>query len=123
MNAINIAGNALCVFGLGMGVEGVALPSVVSRAVAAVVILLLLRNPRTWFIWSTFSFRFDPPLMSAILRIGIPNSLENSVFQLGRVLLVSLISTFGTVQIVPPMPWPTIWTIWPLFPVKPWVLP
>ena len=100
MNAINIAGNALCVFGLGMGVEGVALPSVVSRAVAAVVILLLLRNPRNLVhLEHLFSFRFDPPLMSAILRIGIPNSLENSVFQLGRVLLVSLISTFGTVQI------------------------
>ena len=100
MNAINIAGNALCVFGLGMGVEGVALPSVVSRAVAAVVILLLLRNPRNLVhLEHLFSFRFDPPLMRAILRIGIPNSLENSVFQLGRVLLVSLISTFGTVQI------------------------
>ena len=33
------------------------------------------------------------------LRIGVPNGLENSVFQLGRVLLVSMISTFGTAQI------------------------
>ena len=41
-------------------------------------------------------FRFEPAVMAQILRIGVPNSLENSFFQLGRVLLVSLISTFGT---------------------------
>ncbi len=100
MNGINVAGNALCVFGLGMGVAGVALPSLFSRSVAAVVVLLLLRNPRNpVHLEHLFAFHLDFPIMRAILRIGIPNSLENSVFQLGRVLLVSLISTFGTAQI------------------------
>lgn len=35
MNALNILGNAICVMGLGMGVAGVALPSLISRGVAA----------------------------------------------------------------------------------------
>ena len=39
MNIINIVGNAVCIFVLGMGVDGVAWPSVLSRAVAAVLIL------------------------------------------------------------------------------------
>ena len=41
MNAINVAGNALCIFVLKMGVAGVAVPTLVSRAVAAVLILAL----------------------------------------------------------------------------------
>ena len=44
-------------------------------------------------------FRLDGRLIGKILRIVVPNGLENSVFQLGRVLLVSMISTFGTAQI------------------------
>ena len=39
MNIINIVGNAVCIFGLKMGVEGVAWPSVLSRVVAAALIL------------------------------------------------------------------------------------
>lgn len=46
MNAINVAGNALCVFGLHMGVEGVAIPTLVSRMFAAVVMVILVRNPK-----------------------------------------------------------------------------
>lgn len=42
MNAINVAGNALCVFGLHMGVEGVAIPTLVSRMFAAVVMVILV---------------------------------------------------------------------------------
>ena len=100
MNGVNIAGNAVLVYGFGMGVAGVAWPSFVSRTLAAVIILCLLRDKRrTIYIRNLLSFRLDFPLMRSILRIGIPSSLENSVFQLGRVLLVSLISTFGTVQI------------------------
>ena len=37
--------------------------------------------------------------MRRILAVGLPGSLENGTFQLGRVLVVSIISTFGTAQI------------------------
>ena len=44
-------------------------------------------------------FRPDKELIRRILQIGVPNGLENSLFQLGRVLVVSMISLFGTTQI------------------------
>ena len=98
MNIINIVGNAVCIFVLGMGVDGVAWPSVLSRAVAAVLILNrcyqkghMLTVPKT--------FRLDGRMAKRILGIGIPSAFENSLFQAGRILVVSMISTFGTVQI------------------------
>ena len=100
MNGLNVAGNALLVYGFHMGVAGVALPSLFSRAVASVIMLALLHsvhNPVR--VQHLLRFRFEPPIMGKILRIGVPNGLENSMFQLGRVLLVSMISTFGTAQL------------------------
>ncbi len=41
MNIINIVGNAFCIFVLKMGVDGVAWPTLVSRVLAAVLILKL----------------------------------------------------------------------------------
>lgn len=41
----------------------------------------------------------DLSVIKKILYIGIPSGVENSMFQLGKILLLSLISTFGTVQI------------------------
>ena len=99
MNVLNVIGNAVLVYGFHMGVAGVALPSLFSRAVAAAVMLALLHSGRGLVrIPGLLRFRFEPPTMAKILRIGIPNGLENSFFQLGRVVLVSLISTFGTAQ-------------------------
>ena len=99
MNGQNIVGNAIFVFGFHRGVDGVAWSSLLSRIVAAVLMLLLLHSKRNPVrVQGLLSFRFEPDMMARILRIGVPNSLENSFFQLGRVLLVSLISTFGTVQ-------------------------
>ena len=99
MNALNILGNAICVMGLGMGVAGVALPSLISRGVAAGVMLALLRNPSHLVTLRGQSFRPDFWMIRKILHIGIPNGLENGLFQLGRVLVVSIISVFGTAQI------------------------
>lgn len=99
MNVINVLGNALCVYGLKMGVEGVAIPSLVSRAVAAIIIVSLnfqrknpvhIRNLRMIPHWS---------MIRRILHIGIPSGIENGLFQLGRVLVVSIIARFDNVQI------------------------
>ena len=98
MNVINIVGNAVCIFGLGMYVEGVAWPTVVSRALAAVLILLACRR-QTNTVRARMTVRVDGALARRILGIGIPSAFENSLFQAGRIIVVSMISLFGTVQI------------------------
>ena len=97
-SVLNVILDLWFIAALGMGVDGVAWPSVLSRAVAAVLILNrcyqkghMLTVPKT--------IRLDGRMAKRILGIGIPSAFENSLFQAGRILVVSMISTFGTVQI------------------------
>ena len=100
MNAINVTGNAILVFGLRIGTAGVAIPTLISRMVAAIVITVLLCNQtRILHIERTLKIRFDGKMIRKILAIGVPNGLENSMFQLGKILVLSLVSTFGTYAI------------------------
>lgn len=99
MNIINIAGNAILIYGAGLGVAGVSIPTLVSRVVAAVIMLILIRKPIYTISLEKFSFRFNFPMIRQILRIGIPNGLENSMFQIGKILVMSLIASFGTAAI------------------------
>ena len=100
MNAINVVGNAIGIFLLKAGVAGVAVPTLIARAVAAIVMTVLALNaknpvsirPRDVFSWHSGMIR-------RILNIAIPNGVENGLFALGKVLVVSIISLFGTVQI------------------------
>ena len=100
VNGINFCGNALCVFVLKMGVAGVAVPTLISRAVGACIILALAaRQDYQLRITPQSVTRFEGRTVKSILYIGIPSAFENSLFQLGRVLVVSMISLFGTVHI------------------------
>lgn len=99
MNAINVAGNAVCVLVLKWGVAGVAIPTLVSRAVAAVVILIpAFKRDQELYLDKKNVFHIQSFMMRKILRIGIPSACENSFFQLGRAVVVSMIALFGTVQ-------------------------
>ena len=99
MNLLNVGGNALCIYGLKMGVAGVAVPTLVSRAVAAVVILGLASGKGQELAIRRGNLTpLRPKMMGKILHIGIPSAFENSLFQLGRVIVVSMIALFGTSQ-------------------------
>ena len=98
VNVLNVVGNAICVFGFGMGVAGVAIPSLVSYILGAGLMLWLLRSP-DMPLPVAFTARLQGGMARNILGIGIPSAMENSVFQLGRIVVVSMISLFGTVQI------------------------
>ena len=101
MNGINVAGNAILIFGVGMDVAGVAIPTLVSRTVAAVVILALLFDEKLMLHLSDVrGFRVNARLMRNIFYIGVPSGVENGMFHLGRLVLFSLISTFGTASMV-----------------------
>ena len=97
MNTINIIGNAVLIFGFHMGVAGVAIPTTVSRIIAAIIIVVMLFNgERDISLKGCFKFKLDGSIIKKILYIGVPNGLENSMFQLGKIVVLSLVATFGT---------------------------
>ena len=100
MNVINLAGNAICIFGLKMGVEGVGIPTLLSRMIASLTIFLLLQNKQNRLrIRHLSDLKPDLDLLKKILAIGIPNSVESGIFQFGKLILQSLVSTLGTTSI------------------------
>lgn len=100
MNGINVIGNAIFIFGFNMTVSGVALASLISRVIASIIMVILLCNQKNIIHLNLKSkFHFNKNVIFKILNIGVPNGIENSIFQLGRVLVVSIISGFGTIQI------------------------
>lgn len=100
MNLINLTGNAILIYGAKIGVAGAAIATTFSRLTAAVIIMVLMfRADKAINFRGQVTWRMDFRLIKKILYIGIPNGLENSLFQLGKILLVSLISTFGTYAI------------------------
>ena len=99
MNIINVAGNAICILGLKMGVAGVAIPTLVSRAVAAAVILYLAsRKDQQLRLQKQNIARIESQMMRSVLHIGVPAACENSFFSLGRAMCVSFVAIYGTVQ-------------------------
>ena len=100
MNLINVVGNAILIYGFHFGTAGVAIPTLLSRIVAAIVITILLLNKNvTLHIKKSFKYKPDFHMIKSILYIGVPNGLENSMFQLGKIIVLSLVSTFGTYAI------------------------
>ena len=100
MNAINVGGNAILIFGFGMGVAGAATSTLVSRVISAVAIILLLCSPEHLLhLERPFSFKLDFGMLKKIAYIGIPNCLENGMFQLGKIMVLSMITGFGTAAI------------------------
>ena len=100
MNVINIGGNAVLIYGFGMGVLGAALASLVSRAVSCLVVLWLLQRPACPLrVDGLRALAPDGGLIRRILRVGIPAGIENGMFQIGKLSVASLTSTLGTAAI------------------------
>ena len=119
MNVLNIIGNAVFVFGFHRGVDGVAASSLLSRYVAAVIVLVLLHRKH-------YAIYIEKLLHLARLKndeahtaIGIPSSLGKQLFSVGP-------GAFGEYdfrlwhQKSPPMPWQTIWIILEYYLDRPW---
>lgn len=100
MNTINVAGNAILIFGFHMGVMGVAIPTTISRIVAAIIIVVMLfQGKREITLKGYFKLQLSGSIIKKILYIGVPNGLENSMFQLGKIVVLSLVATLGTSSI------------------------
>ena len=99
-NFINIAGNAVLIFGFRMGVVGAALATLISRVLSALAVMYFLRQPRqTIVIRDYFKIRPKFPRILNILAVGIPTGIENGMFHFGKLVIQSSVSTLGTTAI------------------------
>ncbi len=100
MNLVNVAGNAVLIYGFGLDVTGAGLATLFSRIVGAVLIQLPMLRPNAPLPFpSPRGFRWNAAMAGRILSVGIPNGLENGMFQFGKLILVRMIATFGTASI------------------------
>ena len=100
MNVFNVGGNALLIYGLNMEVAGAGTASLLARMLGAgIMVWLLLNRSAPIHLIRPMHPEPDGPMIRRIFSQGIPNGLENSMFQIGKVLVSSLIATFGTTAI------------------------
>lgn len=100
MNGVNIVGNAILIYGFQLGAAGAAIATLFSRILGAWVMLALSHNKKNpIYVENLFRYRPDFPLIKNILHIGVPSGMENGMFQFGKLLTQSLVSTFGTAAI------------------------
>lgn len=97
MNVANVAFNALFVFGMKLGVKGVGLATLFSRVIACLIMVIYLLSDKNELRVSN-AIHFIPKgvYISKILRIGIPSGIENGMFQIGKLMVVSMVATLGT---------------------------
>ena len=99
-NILNVIGNATLIYGFKLGVAGAAISTTFSRMVYAASGIWLAHNKSLpAHFHELLKFRLDWDAIRRVLRIGIANGTENSLFHIGKILISSLISTFGTVAI------------------------
>lgn len=100
LNLTNIVLNAILIMGYGMGARGAAIATLISRIVGAAIMLVLILNKKHLIhIEKLFCYKPNFSIIKRVMRIGIPNGIENAMFQFGRVLTQSLISTMGKTAI------------------------
>ena len=99
-NGLNIAGNAVLIWGFHLGVAGAAIATLGSRVISAVVVLAFLRDPKQEIaVYGYGRIRPDGQRIRRILSLGIPNGIENAMFQFGKLAIQSTVSTLGTIAI------------------------
>ncbi len=100
MNLANVTGNAILIYGFNMGVAGAGISTLVSRIIAAIMMLFILHQKK-WplYLEKIFKPELNFKLLGKILKIALPSGIENSVFHIGKTLVYSFMSGFGTVAI------------------------
>lgn len=94
---VNVVLNLFFVIVLHMGVAGVALATIISQTISAVLIIrCLIKNEGMCRLYIS-KLRIHKSKLVFMLRIGIPAGLQGVIFNVSNVLIQSSINSFGSV--------------------------
>lgn len=98
-SSLNVVLDLLFVAGLGMGVDGAALATVLSQAASAVLGLRRLMNTTgAYRVWPR-KVRFNLPMLRQVLTMGIPSGIQNSIIAIANVVVQSSINLYGAMAV------------------------
>lgn len=93
---VNVVLNTIFVVGLGLGVRGVALASILSQTLSACLVTwMLMRNEGPLHL-DLRHLGFHKKELLQILWIGLPAGLQSTVFSVSNVVIQSAINSFGS---------------------------
>lgn len=92
---INVGVNLLLVIVFRMDVAGVALATIISQFVSAVIVLAILLSPRGEYKLQLRKLRFHREAVGKIVSLGVPCGMNGIVFSVSNVLIQSTINTFS----------------------------
>ncbi len=91
----NIILDPILIFGLGMGVQGAAVATVISQAVSAVWVLVFLRGPRTMLKLTLPDMRLEASTILPCLALGISTFVMLSTESILNISFNSSLARFG----------------------------
>ncbi|MBM7660120.1 putative MATE family efflux protein [Bacillus mesophilus] len=99
MNVINVVGNALLIYGFfglpEMGVQGIAIATAVSRAVALLLMFRLIYKLLPISIAFKDYLNFDIKQIKKILNIGVPAAGEQAIYNTSQIAITAIIAIIG----------------------------
>ena len=100
MNIINVSGNAIMIYGMGLSSLGAGIASLLSRIVASIIMLFVITGKGQEIrVRGLLKVRLRADMIKRIMRIALPSGIENGIFHIGKILVTSTIASFGTASI------------------------
>lgn len=100
MMILNIFLKYIFIFHLDMGVTGAGLSTLIAMATIGIILLIILHGKHNQVSLSGFfSFDFDGKMAGRILKVSVPNGIEQGMFQLGALMIAGLVSGLGAASI------------------------
>ena len=94
---VNVVLNLFFVAVFGMGVEGVAIATIASQYLSAIMILVFMMRSDTCIRFTPKKLGLDAKIVKKILYIGIPSGIQGCLFSFSNVLIQSSINSFGDI--------------------------
>jgi len=96
---LNIILDLLFVVKFGMGVNGVALATVMAQTVSALLCLLKLSRMKDVFDFQFSYIRFNKKESARIIQLGLPTGITHIIMSMAMIVMQSLTNSFGEVLI------------------------
>ncbi|MCM1251459.1 MAG: MATE family efflux transporter [Clostridium sp.] len=93
--AINIVLDLVFVAGLGMGVNGVALATVIAQAVSALLCLFRLMRMKELFDIKPCYMKLKGKYTKQVIQLGLPSGITQAIFSMAMIVVQSLTNSFG----------------------------